>query len=70
MATAGYKIDDAPLFWRRMATTNSQAISMKSSHPTTPDRFVAIESTVKEINQKIAIHQPLKPEMKSSSEAK
>ena len=68
MATAGYKIDDAPLFWRRMATNNSQAISMKSSHPTTPDRFVAIESTVKEINQKIANHQPLNPEMKNSPE--
>jgi hypothetical protein len=70
MATAGFKIDDAPLFWRRMATNNSQAISMKSSHPTTPERFVAIESTVKEINQKIANHQPLKPEMKNSSEVK
>jgi membrane-associated protease RseP (regulator of RpoE activity) len=70
MATAGFKIDDAPLFWRRMATNNSQAISMKSSHPTTPDRFVAIESTVKEINQKIANQQPLKPEMKNSSGAK
>jgi predicted Zn-dependent protease len=70
MATAGFKIDDAPLFWRRMATNNSQAISMKSSHPTTPDRFVAIESTVKEINQKIANNQPLKPEMKGSSGAK
>ena len=70
MATAGYKIDDAPLFWRRMATNNSQAISIKSSHPTTPDRFVALEGTVKEINLKISNRQPLKPEMKSSSEAK
>lgn len=70
MATAGFKIDEAPLFWRRMATNNSQAISMKSSHPTTPDRFVAIESTIKEINQKIANHQPLKPEMINSSKDK
>jgi hypothetical protein len=47
-----------------------QGISMKTSHPTSPDRFVALESTVKEINQKIANNQPLKPEMKNSSGAK
>jgi len=70
MATAGYKIDEAPNFWRRMATNNSKAISMKSSHPTTPDRFLALESTVKEIKEKIDNNKPLNPEMKSTSAAK
>jgi Zn-dependent protease with chaperone function len=64
MAIAGYKIDDAPNFWRRMATSNSSSISMKSSHPTAPERFVALENTVQEINDKIAGDLPLKPEMK------
>lgn len=64
MANAGYKIDDAASFWRRMATTNSKAITMKSSHPTTPERFIAIESAVDEIKQKIRNGQPLKPELK------
>jgi len=64
MALAGYKIDDAPNFWRRMATSNSSAISIKSSHPTHPERFLALEATVKEIKDKIASNQPLKPEMK------
>ncbi len=64
MAQAGYKIDDAPNFWRRMATSNSSAISIKSSHPTAPERFLALEATVKEIKDKIASNQPLKPEMK------
>lgn len=64
MANAGYKIDDAAGFWRRMATTNSKAITMKSSHPTTPERFIAIESAVDEIKQKIHDGQPLKPELK------
>lgn len=64
MANAGYKIDDAASFWRRMATTNSKAITMKSSHPTTPERFIAIETTVGEIRQKIENGQPLKPELK------
>lgn len=64
MANAGYKIDDAAGFWRRMATTNFKAITMKSSHPTTPERFIAIETTVGEIRQKIENGQPLKPELK------
>jgi hypothetical protein len=67
MANAGYKIDDAASFWRRMATTNSRAITMKSSHPTTPERFIAIETTVEEIRQKIGSGQPLKPELKHAS---
>lgn len=69
MTNAGYKIDDAPAFWRRMATTNSKSITMKSSHPTTPERFVALETAVKEIKQKIENRQPLKPEMKKLSTA-
>lgn len=67
MAHAGYKIDDAPVFWRRMATANSQAITIKSSHPTTPERFIALETTVKEIKQKIDSGLPLRPEMKKTS---
>lgn len=70
MAIAGYKIDDAPNFWRRMATSNSQSISMKTSHPTAPERFVALETAVKEIKDKIKNKQALKPEMKTSSKAK
>jgi hypothetical protein len=65
MSIAGYKIDDAPNFWRRMATNNSASITMKSSHPTAPERFLALETTVKEIKGKIDNKQPLKPEMKN-----
>lgn len=69
MANAGYKVDDAAGFWRRMATTNSKAITMKSSHPTTPERFIAIETTVGEIRQKIDNGQPLTPEFKDKGPA-
>lgn len=69
MAIANYKINEAPTFWRRMATADSRAISMKSSHPTTPERFLALESAVDEINQKIEQGLPLKPELKKASEA-
>ncbi len=64
MARAGYKIDDAPNFWRRMATSNSSSITMKSSHPTYPERFLALEAAVKEIKDQIASNQPLIPKMK------
>jgi beta-barrel assembly-enhancing protease len=42
---------------------------MKSSHPTTPERFIAIETTVEEIRQKIGSGQPLKPELKNAGSA-
>ena len=67
MKKANYNIEHAAEFWRRMAVSNSQAITMKTSHPTTPERFVAIESTVEEINTKIEKGQPLKPELKSGN---
>jgi hypothetical protein len=47
-----------------MAINNSQAITTKSSHPTTPERFVAIEETVKEIKGKLEKGAPLNPELK------
>lgn len=66
MAMAKYKIDQAPGFWRRMATADARAITMKSSHPTTPERFLALESAVDEINRKIENGLPLKPELKQT----
>lgn len=67
MSLAGYKIEDAANFWRRMATADPKSITMKSSHPSTPERFVAIENTVREIEDKIAAGQPLEPELKSAA---
>lgn len=66
MARAGGDIDSAPQFWRRMATLSPAAIqsSHLSSHPATPQRFVALEETVKEIKAKQAAGQPLMPNIK------
>jgi membrane-associated protease RseP (regulator of RpoE activity) len=63
MALANYDISDAPNFWRRMATTNSKAITMKSTHPTTPERFLGLETAVGEIKQKIEHGELLRPEL-------
>lgn len=41
---------------------------MKSSHSTMPERFVAIETAVSEIRQKIEKGQLLKPELKGHSQ--
>lgn len=66
MAASGEKIDQAPYFWRRMAAANPGSIKSNhsASHPATPQRFLALEKTVTEIERKIQLKLPLKPEMK------
>ena len=66
MARAGGDIDNAPQFWRRMAALSPAAIqsSHMSTHPATPERFVALEQTVKEIKAKRAAGKVLTPNLK------
>jgi len=61
MARAGYPIDGAAQFWRRMAIANPAGITHSSSHPTSAERFVAIEATVAEIKAKQKAGAPLVP---------
>ena len=71
MARAGGDIDNAPQFWRRMATLSPAAIqsSHMSTHPATPERFVALEETVKEIKAKRAAGKPLIPNLKGGQDS-
>jgi len=69
LKNAGYDISKSADFWRRMAAENPNAIFIKTSHPSPPDRFLAITQTVNEINRKEANNQPIKPEMKISEVA-
>lgn len=62
MARAGHDYRNAAAFWRRMATVDPKAIAQASTHPTTSERFVALQKTVVEIDEKIAAGQPLLPE--------
>lgn len=66
LAAAGYPIDDAPKFWRRMASANPGNIrgGHGASHPSTPYRMLALEETVKEIKEKIQNKLPLTPNLK------
>ena len=68
MAQSGGDIDNAPQFWRRMATLSPNAIksSHLASHPATPERFVALEEAVKEIKAKKAAGKPLVPNLKNA----
>jgi peptidase M48-like protein/PDZ domain-containing protein len=70
MARAGYRIDDAANFWRRMAIGSPGSVTMTSDHPATPERFVALQAAVKEIGAKSARGEPLVPnEMASAASA-
>ena len=64
MARAGYSTDGVEDFWRKMAVEAPDAIFVKSDHPTTPNRFLAIAATSKEIEAKRTAGQPLTPNPK------
>jgi len=68
MARSGLEIDNAPTFWRRLATEHPKSIKdhYMSTHPATPERFVAMEKTVQEINRKKREGLPLVPEYDES----
>jgi membrane-associated protease RseP (regulator of RpoE activity) len=61
MARAGYGTDGVEEFWRKMAVEAPDAIFVKSDHPPTPDRFLAIAAAAKEIEAKRLAGAPLVP---------
>jgi Zn-dependent protease with chaperone function len=65
LARAGYAIDGVEDFWRKMAVENPQMIYVKTSHPTSATRFVAIAATTKEIDAKRAAGEPLTPNLRT-----
>jgi beta-barrel assembly-enhancing protease len=52
MRRAGYQIGNAANFWRRMAAENPSSISIRSTHPTSPERALALNTAVTEIETK------------------
>lgn len=69
LAKAGYDTSGVANFWRRMVSeNNSGSIKSSWSHPSTPERFLAIEKTHKEIMAKKATGNPLTPNLASSGE--
>lgn len=66
LASSGFSIEDAPKFWRRMATAFPASIkgSHSASHPSTSYRMVALEAAAKEIQEKRANGLALVPQRK------
>ncbi len=64
LARAGYKIEDAPDFWRIMSQANPDAVYVSSTHPNNPARTIAMGKTVAEIRAKQKAGLPLIPNIK------
>lgn len=64
VARAGFEIEEAPKFWRRMAKIHPEHIEHGSAtHPSSAQRFVALDATVREIQLKKSQGRELLPEM-------
>jgi Zn-dependent protease with chaperone function len=63
-ALAGYKTGNAPSFWRKMAIKNPQSIFIGTTHPTSPERYLALERTATEIARKQQNGAVLTPDFK------
>jgi hypothetical protein len=70
LARAGYDITGAADFFRRMAVEHPGSIrgNYLATHPSMPERFVAIENTIREIEEKLQRSEPLIPEKKDNNE--
>jgi beta-barrel assembly-enhancing protease len=64
LARAGFKIEDAPMFWREMSQAEPDAIYISTTHPNNPQRTIEMEKTVAEIRAKQKQGLPLLPNIK------
>ncbi|HLF58144.1 MAG TPA: M48 family metallopeptidase [Alphaproteobacteria bacterium] len=64
MARAGFDIDGAPEFWRRIAANYPESIkdSLSALHPPSPYRSVLLKTTIAEIKKKQADGEALVPD--------
>jgi hypothetical protein len=63
-ARAGYDISGAENIWRALSLEAPDAIRIATTHPTTPQRFIFMQKTIAEIEEKKRRHLPLVPELK------
>ncbi len=66
-ARAGYDVSDATNIWRTMARESPDNIRANKTHPATPVRFVQMQKTIAEIEDKKRRNLPLEPDLKSAS---
>ncbi len=58
---SGYSIDNAQDFWRRMSVSNIASIYEGTTHPSTPERYIALRKTITEIKSKKQSGETLAP---------
>ena len=61
MRRAGFPIDTAAEYWRRVAAELPGQITLRSDHPTTAERFLALDAAAREIAAQEAAGTPLVP---------
>jgi len=64
LARAGFKLEDAPMFWREMSLAEPDAIYISTTHPNNPQRTIEMEKTVAEIRAKQKQGLPLLPNIR------
>ncbi len=69
MALGGYRLEQGPMFWRRFAAEHSDDVNSgyRATHPSSPQRFTAMERTIAEIKARQASGQPLAPELRGTA---
>lgn len=65
LARAGYRIEHAPSFWRALSRFASETLYIRTTHPTNPERFVAMNKAIAEIRAKQRANQPLIPNIRT-----
>jgi predicted Zn-dependent protease len=68
LARAGYRIEEAPDFWRIMSQAEPDAVYISTSHPNNPARTLAMSKAVAEIRAKQRAGQPLIPNIRPQNE--
>lgn len=65
-ARSGYNVKKAIHFWRRFSVREPELIDVSTTHPTNPERFIALQKVIYEIDYKRKHHIPLVPDLKQT----
>lgn len=70
-ARAGFEVSKAPDLWRRMAVEHPGSIkeNFLATHPSSAERAVTLEASVKEINKKVESEEALLPAIKNKNKS-
>lgn len=67
LARANFPIEEAPMFWRNFSQFDPQGIYARGTHPSNPERFIAMNKAIVEIRAKQRQRLPLFPSLYSKN---